>query len=129
MCPSTSLIKKVLLVEDDADIREALVDFLESEGFQIECASNGEEGLVFLRDQVKAASIGLILLDMMMPIKDGAQFLSEQRSDQAIKSIPVVLMSADPRASQKTGGIAADGYLKKPVEIDDLLNTVKRYCA
>jgi CheY-like chemotaxis protein len=119
--------RKVLLVEDDQEIREALTEFLQSEGFTVETAANGREGL----DQLRGGSAppAVILLDLMMPVMDGVEFRAEQSSDQKISSIPVVVMSADNRGADKALLMSAHGYLKKPIDIDTLLSTLGTYCA
>src|SRR5947207_15447872 len=83
----------ILIVEDDFDIREALTQILEDEGFQVRCASNGREAL-------EVATSGpaprLILLDLMMPVMNGWQFRAEQLKDPRLAEVPVLVISADP---------------------------------
>lgn len=115
----------ILLVEDDRDILEAMQDLLETEGHLVQCATNGQEALDLLRKSIHPK---LILLDLMMPIKDGFQFRKEQIQDPNLAHIPVVIMSADGQIEKKLHQIGAHEYLKKPVDIDIVLETVKRYC-
>jgi CheY-like chemotaxis protein len=117
--------KTILIIEDDADIRDALMQILEFEGYQVAAANNGQEALEFLHHSEKP---DLILLDLMMPIMDGWQFRAEQRRDPELSAIPVVIVSADGRVYQKATAIGAAGYLKKPVELEILLSTVERFC-
>jgi CheY-like chemotaxis protein len=117
--------RRILIVEDDLDIRDVLTQVLEYEGFEVAAASNGREALDYLRSHPKP---GLILLDLMMPVMDGWQFRSEQQQDEQLSSIPVVILSADGNAYQKAAIIRAAGYLKKPVELETLLDTVNRHC-
>jgi CheY-like chemotaxis protein len=116
-------LKKILVVEDDADIREVLVQVLEFEGYQVITAENGREALERLSN---AELPGLILLDLMMPVMDGWRFREAQLSNTKISGIPVVVLSADGNLQQKAATIHAAGYLKKPVELETLLNTVGR---
>ena len=117
--------KSILIVEDDADIRDALTQILEFEGYRVMGVSNGLEALEYLRG---TKSPGLILLDLMMPVMDGWQFRSEQQKDEHLSGIPVIVVSADGRVYQKSAAIGAAGYLKKPVELELLLETVQRHC-
>jgi len=116
--------RPILLVEDDFDVRDALVEILESEGRQVVGAGNGREAL----DQMRMGpSPCVILLDLMMPVMDGWQFRTEQLKDPTLAIIPVVLMSADARVDQEAATLGAATYLRKPLEIDNLLEVVARY--
>ena len=117
--------RTVLIVEDDLDIREALSQVLEFEGYPVVTATNGQEALTYLEH---AEAPGLILLDLMMPVMDGWQFRQEQLRHPEWVDIPVVIVSADGQVSQKAALIGAASYLKKPVELDTLLDTVAQYC-
>jgi CheY-like chemotaxis protein len=93
---------RVLIIEDEQDIREALAVLLESEGHDITTASNGVEGL----EQARAHRPDILLLDLMMPVMDGFRFLAEQRKDLAIAGVPVVAEPAnknETRAAEITG--------------------------
>jgi two-component system, cell cycle sensor histidine kinase and response regulator CckA len=113
--------RTLLVVEDDADIRDALDGLLSTEGFRVAGCSNGREALDWLHASPKP---DLILLDLMMPVMDGWQFRVAQKQDPELATIPVVALSAD--ATAKAAAIDADAYLKKPVEYDTLLETLDR---
>jgi len=117
---------EVLVVEDDFAVRETLQELLEEEGFLVVQACNGQEALDRLRGVASAPR--LILLDLMMPVMDGWQFRAEMRRDPHLSRIPVVVMSADVALDQKVRGLAVAGVLPKPVELDRLLETVRRFC-
>ena len=117
--------REVLIVEDDLDIRDTLSQILEFEGYRVHGAENGKEALAKLRNGSRP---GLILLDLMMPVMDGWQFRVEQKKDETLSNIPVVIISADGRAGQKANEIGAVGYLMKPVELETLIRTVVRHC-
>jgi two-component system NtrC family sensor kinase len=113
--------RRLLLVEDDGDLRSSLSDLLRSDGYHVVSASNGAEALDSLR---KPPSPDLILLDLMMPVKDGWQFRIEQKRDPSIAAIPVLAFSADD--SPKAVAIDADAYLKKPFHYATLVSAIER---
>jgi CheY-like chemotaxis protein len=115
----------VLIVEDDGATRDAMKLVLQSLGYEVVGAANGQEALNYLRAEDETC---LILLDLMMPVMDGWQFRREQQQDPALAPIPVVVVSADGNVSQKAATLGAVAYLQKPVEVDALLDTVQRYC-
>jgi CheY-like chemotaxis protein len=115
-----------MVVEDDFSVRETLQELLEEEGFQVTPASNGREALDRLRGV--AGSPRLILLDLRMPVMDGWQFRAAMRADPLLSGIPVVVMSADTALDQKCQELSVAGVLPKPVELDQLLATVHRFC-
>lgn len=118
--------KTVLIVEDDKSIRESLSTLLEMENFLPLCASNGEAGIEIL----KGANLpDLILLDLMMPIMDGAQFRERQLQMSHAKDIPVIVMSADSNIVAKQNTLNAFGYIKKPLDADDLLARLDEFFA
>ncbi len=115
---------KLLLVEDDRDLREALCQLLKDSGYDVVCAENGREALDYLAD---APPPCLVLLDLMMPIMNGWEFRAEQRKNTSISGIPVVVVTADGRADLKALALGADDYLRKPIDIERLLDVVGRY--
>jgi CheY-like chemotaxis protein len=113
----------ILLVEDDFDVRDALIPILEYEGHHVVGAANGRDALAQLRAGPKPS---LILLDLAMPVMDGAEFRAEQLRDPALASIPVVVVSADPAARSKAMVMGAVGCVEKPLDIDALLLQVRQ---
>jgi signal transduction histidine kinase len=107
---------RLLLVEDDVSIRDALSDMLADEGFAVTTAAHGRDALEQLR---RGPRPDVILLDLMMPVLDGWEFRVEQRSDPLLAGIPLLAMSAD--LSAKARAIAADGYIRKPIDFTELL--------
>src|SRR5262245_2049838 len=115
--------RTILIVEDDPDIRESFRDVLEDDGYTVETARNGREGL----DKLGSAQAPcLILLDLLMPVMNGIEFLAALSRSGNIASPPVVIVSAHNHLKEKTEGAVA--FLKKPVELDTLLRTVRQYC-
>ena len=113
--------RTLLVVEDDADIREALDGLLSIEGFRVTGCCNGREALDWLHASPKP---DVIVLDLMMPVMDGWQFRVAQKHDPELATIPVVALSAD--ATAKAAAIDADAYLKKPVDYETLVDTIDR---
>ncbi|WP_242343820.1 response regulator [Anaeromyxobacter terrae] len=110
---------KVLVVEDDPDLRESVVELLALEGFSTEQAENGCAALRLLRRE--PAVPDLILLDLMMPVMNGWNFREAQLADPALAPIPVVVMSA-----QDCGDVEAHAKLQKPFEVADLLRAISQ---
>jgi len=113
---------KVLVVDDDEDIRDLLKLFLETAGYRVDLARDGLAALERLRNGFRP---NLIILDLMMPNLDGEQFLNTIRADQ-YSDVPVVVMSGQTAATQKARELRVASCLAKPVEIKELLNTVRR---
>jgi two-component system, chemotaxis family, chemotaxis protein CheY len=110
---------ELLVVDDDRGIRETLGEVLRDERYSVRLARNGQEALALL-EQGPVPS--LILLDLAMPGLDGDGFLEQQKRDPRLRQIPVVVFSADDRAPHTQ----AAGWLRKPVDLEDLLETVAR---
>ena len=116
----------VLVVDDDAGIRDSLADVLRDEGYQVVTAVDGQDALSKLRTHRPTPC--LILLDLMMPVMSGPQFYAEQQRDPALASIPVVIISADVNVKEKAASLGGK-YISKPVEIEKVLDVVVRHCA
>lgn len=119
------MAKTILIVEDDEDIRNNLQLLLESEGYVVELAQNGQVGIDLLRSGKPLPS--LIVLDLMMPIMDGFQFREAQLKDPRIADVPVIVMTADGHVEDKQRRTAAKLLLRKPVDIDVILDAVARF--
>lgn len=115
----------ILVIEDDPDIAESLSDVLESEGYLVVTAANGVEGLQCLRDIGEPC---LILLDLMMPVMSGGEFLAVLRRHEKFASVPVVVVSAWPKEAMQVRA-QSQGFVKKPVALDSLLDTATRFCS
>ena len=111
--------RRILLVEDDELLRGAMKMLLEWEGYRVDCAADGREALDYLRGGGRPA---LILLDVMLPVLDGAQFREEQRRDPALAGVPVVVISA----LQAADCPAAAAHVRKPFAPHELLEAVRR---
>jgi CheY-like chemotaxis protein len=118
-------MRSILLIDDDANIRMALREFLTEAGFVVHVAREGQHGLHVL-DKIDPPD--LILLDYKMPVMDGKQFLAMMRGNPRLQTIPVVIMSA---ATREWSGahLEVEEVLTKPVDLEVLLTTVNRICA
>lgn len=113
----------VLIVEDDRDIREALQQAIELEGYNVEVAENGAVGLEKLAVVQRPC---LVLLDLMMPVMNGLEFLNALHADEMLATIPVLMVTAYGKMAAEARGTV--GLVKKPIDLDVLLNFVKQYC-
>ncbi len=114
---------RVLIVEDEPDIRELVVHHLKREGYQVSAASSGEEAL----RQVQAAPPDLVILDLMMPAMDGLEVCRRLRQDPATASLPIVMLTAKGDEVDRVLGleIGADDYVVKPFSPKELLARVR----
>lgn len=111
----------ILVVEDDLAILAMVKDVLRAEGYSPIVAKNGAEALAELERTTPA----LVLLDMRMPVVDG--WAVARKLKTAKQRIPVVVMTAAENAARWAAEIGADGYLAKPFELQELLDTVERF--
>jgi two-component system, chemotaxis family, chemotaxis protein CheY len=117
--------RPVLIVDDDADTREALRALLETRAYPAVVAGNGAEALHHLRGGLRPS---LIVLDLMMPEKNGLQFRVEQLLDPALADIPVLVCSGDGELRFDGLALGAVACLTKPVDVEELLAIVHRHC-
>ena len=114
--------KSILIVEDEPTIRENLRMLLELEGYLVCTANDGESGLRVLRDMSRPC---LVLLDLLMPVMNGMEFLEAKSHDDAIAAIPVCIVSGVADKPHTHGAI---GFVKKPIDFDGLLKFVRQFC-
>jgi CheY-like chemotaxis protein len=115
--------KTILLIEDEESIREALQQALEIEGYSVLTAANGQEGLDILKKSFEPPC--LILLDLMMPVMNGWQFVEARKSDSKSVDVPVVVVTAYPN---KGNTINANALIPKPIDFERLIELIARYC-
>ena len=115
-----------LIVDDDADLREAMAMLLEDEGLPSVTAANGQEALDRLRSSAPLPN--LILLDISMPVMNGIEFRAHQLADPRLASIPVVLLSASGRVAAEAPKLRILETLPKPFRPDALIAVVRRHC-
>lgn len=116
----------ILVVDDDDDIRELLAEVLRDEGYRVTTARNGSDALTQLRAGGTLPS--LILLDLMMPVMNGFEFLAACRSDPALARIPVAVISAHGGLGPAERSAIAAPILRKPLALTTLLEVVGRLC-
>jgi CheY-like chemotaxis protein len=114
----------ILLIEDDDSIREITKELLESEGYCLSTAANGQAALEILcaMDPLPC----LILLDLMMPVMDGWQFMEKKRLDPKLNAIPVVAFSA--LEERKISAARTDDVIRKPINPEAMLKVIEKYC-
>lgn len=115
----------ILYVEDEIDTRDAVSFALEQQGFRVFGVANGQTALDYLRSSPAPC---LILLDLMVPVLDGWQFMAVRARDPELMAIPVVIVSAHMSIQRQTTPLKAAGYLTKPIDMDLLFSTVRKYC-
>ena len=124
--------KKVLVVDDDPDVRTFNVAVLEENGYEALVATNGEEGM----ELVKKHKPDLLLLDVLMPRESGIRMYREIKTDKSLKHTPIIIMSGiaeksflrSQKALTEFGGAAVpepEGYLEKPVDAEVLAAKIK----
>ncbi len=109
----------VLVVDDDQDIREAVVEALTDAGYAVAAASNGVEAL----DAMRSHRPCLVILDLMMPVMDGWEVVAQMDLDPALTGVAVCIVSAHDRDPPRN-----DVVLRKPVALARLLEAIERHC-
>jgi two-component system response regulator MprA len=116
----------ILIVDDDEDIVETLTMVLADAGYSVVTANNGEGALAHLRRGLRPS---LILLDLMMPVMNGWQLHELLTADPMFGTVPVVAISGDGSIQRKAPQVGAVAWLRKPFDLAELLETVRRYAA
>ena len=117
---------RILVVEDDPDIRDAEVGLLEDAGYSVAGVCDGAEALKFLREH--RGTPCLIVLDLMMPVMNGFEFCAERAKDPSLSRIPLLVVSAIDRDDARVRSTRADAHLVKPFCVDDFVGTVSSLC-
>jgi CheY-like chemotaxis protein len=118
---------RILVVEDDPDLRRILKLQLVSRGFEITEAENGAEGFSAIQEELPDC----VILDLMMPVMDGFGFLKRIRSIMGTKDVPVLILTASEDERNKVRGLQyqADNYMSKPYDLDKLTEVVEKMVA
>jgi CheY-like chemotaxis protein len=116
--------KLVLVVDDDQSLRESMSKLLDSRGYSVLQAENGQEALRVLKTTPRFPR--LVVLDMAMPVMDGRRFLKVRDEDPILRDIPVVVVSGSEQSEEPLAGI--DAWLCKPVDVSDLIEIIDQHC-
>ena len=119
------MARKVLVVDDETEVVKSLKRILEGKGYQVETAFDGVEAV----KQALTVKPDIILLDIMMPKRDGFSVLAELRNTEATKNIPIVMLSAKGEISslEEARFSGATDYIIKPFDVEELLKFIKKY--
>ena len=112
----------VLVVDDDADVRELLRVALQSDGYDVAGVNNGREALHHLRSH---ADTCIILLDLMLPVMDGTHFRTAQLHDRSLAWMPVILMSGAPDTERLAREMGVRRLVRKPLDLDEVKQAVR----
>jgi CheY-like chemotaxis protein len=118
---------QVLIVEDDADLREVYADALTAEGFGVALASDGHEALALLEDRPSVPCA--VLMDLRMPGMDGWELARRLRHSPRWHGLPIVVVAAHYLVAEEARRIGAAAWLQKPVTLDRLVNAVRGICS
>ena len=113
-------MKKILVIDDDPDIRTVMSILLRKSGYQVDTASNREEALLKMNDKPS-----VVLLDVLLSGSDGRDLCKEIKSNSALGNIPVIVFSAHPGAADKIDEYGADDFIPKPFNTDLLLEKIQ----
>ncbi len=124
---SNDMKPRILIVEDDPDLRTILRLQLLSQGWEVEEAVNGAEGFAAVRANPPAC----VILDLMMPVMDGFGFLKRARSLMDLQDVPILILTASEDERNKIRGFQyqADAYMSKPYDLEELTEEVRRLLA
>jgi CheY-like chemotaxis protein len=115
----------IMLVEDDPSTRALIATWLDIEGYDVRTASNGREALALLQEDPPCV---LLVVDLNMPVMDGAELRRQQLRLSSISSIPFILVSAADNAARIALELGIDDVIAKPFDPDRLLRVVAAYC-
>src|SRR5215471_10059324 len=118
--------KRILVVDDDPDILDALQILLEFAGYDVKTTEKGEYA-ENLRD-TNGGLPDLIILDVLLSGKDGRLICQKLKSQHDTKHIPIIMISAHPNARQSISAVGADDFVAKPFDMDELFAKVMKYC-
>jgi CheY-like chemotaxis protein len=119
---------RILIVEDDQELRDLLQIVLREEGFEVESCENGQLAMDRLREGKKNHDLpSMVILDLNMPVLDGWEVAARLDADPELKDIPVIVSSASKEQGEKAKKLHADAYLVKPFTTDEILGIVELF--
>jgi DNA-binding response OmpR family regulator len=113
---------KVLIIDDDPDVRIVMNLFLKKQGYDVETASRKEEAF----EKLEQFEPSVVLLDVLLSGTDGRNICREIRDKEYLKNVPIIMVSAHPGASDNIGNYGADDFISKPINTDTLLEKVNK---
>lgn len=116
---------KILLIDDDPDVRLLMSATLQRQGYEVETASGRTEALQIMEREKPS----IILMDVLLSGADGREFCRELKTDEATRHIPVIMFSGHPGAALKFESYGAADFIAKPINIDDLVLKLHRQMA
>jgi DNA-binding response OmpR family regulator len=117
-------MKKILIVDDDEAILEALKAVMEMSGYDVEITTDGQEVEAIVHNQ----HIDLILLDLLLSGSDGSEITKSLRESGIGKKIPIIILSAHPNAKESAIQCGANDFIAKPFDLSDIVTVVEKYC-
>lgn len=118
--------KKILVVDDDPDILDALQLMLEDAGYEVTTSEKGDYA-ENLRD-TNGGLPDVIILDVLLSGKDGRLICQKLKGQDETRHIPIIMISAHPNARQSVTAVGADDFVAKPFDMDELLAKIAKYC-
>jgi DNA-binding response OmpR family regulator len=116
--------RPVLIIEDNADLRDGFELSLQLEGFDVRTAADGATGLIEMRREPLPC---VVVLDLHMPDMDGFEFREEQRKDPALMAIPVIIYSGHHDVAGAAAEMGIEAYFQKPFDTTEILSLIRRY--
>ena len=113
---------KILLIDDDPDVRTVMSILLKKEGYEVDTASRREEALAKLEEETPS----VILLDVLLSGTDGRELCREIKANDKTRQIPIIMFSGHPGAAVKFESYGADDFIAKPINAEDLLNKLSQ---
>ena len=111
---------KILIIDDDPDVRTVMNILMKKQGYEVETASNRDEALARIREFRPT----VILLDVLLSGSDGRELCTEIKNNDKTKDVPVIMISAHPGAAENISSYGADDFITKPVNSEALLRLV-----
>ena len=112
---------RILIIDDDPDVRTVMKSLMKKQGYEVEVASDREEALA----KLSRFQPSLVLLDVLLSGTDGRQLCREIKHMEAMKDVPVIMISAHPGAAENIDNYGADDFVSKPVNTQVLLDKIE----
>jgi CheY-like chemotaxis protein len=116
-------MKKILIIDDDPDVRTVMYLLMKKEGYELETASKREEAM----KQLESFLPSVILLDVLLSGTDGRELCQELKANPRTRDVPVIMISAHPGAADNISSYGADDFISKPVNSDTLLKKLDMF--